>query len=171
MACGLPSLNGAARPRQCHPRAYRVGAIPTSISRTFPPRGGVTAIAIPPLRLLEHVTKLCGPAPVIRATTRQGPPMPPSEHPFSTAIRTCSSLRVGISPGDIRVPAPIEPGAAPEMTQEVVERVEALLPMLRERAQEAEDLRRIPDESIKALQEAGFFRLLQPRQWGGHAAD
>ncbi len=57
------------------------------------------------------------------------------------------------------------------MTQEVVERVEALLPMLRERAQEAEDLRRIPDESIKALQEAGFFRLLQPRQWGGHAAD
>jgi 3-hydroxy-9,10-secoandrosta-1,3,5(10)-triene-9,17-dione monooxygenase len=57
------------------------------------------------------------------------------------------------------------------MTQEVVERVEALLPMLRERAQEAEDLRRIPDESIKALQEAGFFRLLQPRRWGGHAAD
>ncbi|MGF6887577.1 3-hydroxy-9,10-secoandrosta-1,3,5(10)-triene-9,17-dione monooxygenase [Nocardia sp. GAS34] len=57
------------------------------------------------------------------------------------------------------------------MTQEVVERVEALLPMLRERAQEAEDLRRIPDESIKALQEAGFFRLLQPHQWGGHAAD
>jgi len=57
------------------------------------------------------------------------------------------------------------------MTQQVVERVEALLPMLRERAQEAEDLRRIPDESIKALQETGFFRLLQPRQWGGHAAD
>ncbi len=57
------------------------------------------------------------------------------------------------------------------MTQEVTERVEALLPMLRERAQEAEDLRRIPDESMKALQETGFFRLLQPKQWGGHAAD
>ncbi|WP_040788227.1 3-hydroxy-9,10-secoandrosta-1,3,5(10)-triene-9,17-dione monooxygenase oxygenase subunit [Nocardia paucivorans] len=57
------------------------------------------------------------------------------------------------------------------MTQEVTERVEALLPTLRARAQEAEDLRRIPDESIKDLQETGFFRLLQPRQWGGHAAD
>ncbi|WP_280265659.1 3-hydroxy-9,10-secoandrosta-1,3,5(10)-triene-9,17-dione monooxygenase oxygenase subunit [Nocardia wallacei] len=57
------------------------------------------------------------------------------------------------------------------MTQEVVERVEALLPMLRERAQEAEDLRRIPDETMKALQATGFFRLVQPRQWGGHAAD
>ncbi|MEU3011197.1 3-hydroxy-9,10-secoandrosta-1,3,5(10)-triene-9,17-dione monooxygenase oxygenase subunit [Nocardia asteroides] len=57
------------------------------------------------------------------------------------------------------------------MTQEVTERVEALLPTLRERAQEAEDLRRVPDESMKALQETGFFRLLQPKQWGGHAAD
>ncbi|MFI6215772.1 3-hydroxy-9,10-secoandrosta-1,3,5(10)-triene-9,17-dione monooxygenase oxygenase subunit [Nocardia brasiliensis] len=57
------------------------------------------------------------------------------------------------------------------MTQEVTERVDALLPTLRERAQEAEDLRRIPDESMKALQETGFFRLLQPKQWGGHAAD
>ncbi|WP_280186574.1 MULTISPECIES: 3-hydroxy-9,10-secoandrosta-1,3,5(10)-triene-9,17-dione monooxygenase oxygenase subunit [Nocardia] len=57
------------------------------------------------------------------------------------------------------------------MTQEVTERVEALWPTLRERAQEAEDLRRIPDESMKALQETGFFRLLQPKQWGGHAAD
>lgn len=57
------------------------------------------------------------------------------------------------------------------MTQEVTERVEALLPTLRERAQEAEDLRRIPDESIKDLQATGFFKLLQPRQWGGYAAD
>lgn len=62
-------------------------------------------------------------------------------------------------------------GAGPEMTQEVTERVEALLPTLRERAQEAEDLRRIPDETMKSLQETGFFRLLQPKQWGGYAAD
>ncbi|MFI5780085.1 3-hydroxy-9,10-secoandrosta-1,3,5(10)-triene-9,17-dione monooxygenase oxygenase subunit [Nocardia sp. NPDC051570] len=57
------------------------------------------------------------------------------------------------------------------MTREVTERVDALLPMLRERAQEAEDLRRIPDETMKALAETGFFRLVQPRQWGGLAAD
>lgn len=54
---------------------------------------------------------------------------------------------------------------------EVVQKVEALLPVLRDRAQEAEDLRRIPDESVKSLQETGFFRLLQPSQWGGYEAD
>ncbi|MFD4293484.1 3-hydroxy-9,10-secoandrosta-1,3,5(10)-triene-9,17-dione monooxygenase oxygenase subunit [Rhodococcus sp. NPDC058505] len=53
----------------------------------------------------------------------------------------------------------------------VMEKLNELLPAFRERAQETEDLRRIPDESIKALQEAGFFKLLQPKQWGGYEAD
>ncbi|RVW07996.1 flavin-dependent monooxygenase [Prescottella agglutinans] len=56
-------------------------------------------------------------------------------------------------------------------SREVMQRIDALLPVLRERAQETEDLRRIPDESIKALQETGFFRLVQPKQWGGIEAD
>ncbi|WP_305093809.1 3-hydroxy-9,10-secoandrosta-1,3,5(10)-triene-9,17-dione monooxygenase oxygenase subunit [Prescottella sp. R16] len=56
-------------------------------------------------------------------------------------------------------------------SREVMQRIDALLPVLRERAQETEDLRRIPDESIKALQETGFFRLLQPKQWGGYEVD
>ncbi|MDF2470611.1 MAG: monooxygenase, partial [Rhodococcus erythropolis] len=34
-------------------------------------------------------------------------------------------------------------------SHEVMQRLDALLPALRERAQETEDLRRIPDESIK----------------------
>jgi 3-hydroxy-9,10-secoandrosta-1,3,5(10)-triene-9,17-dione monooxygenase len=42
-----------------------------------------------------------------------------------------------------------------------------LLPTLRERAQETEDLRRIPDENIKGLQDTGFFKLLQPRRYDG----
>ncbi|MDQ0380158.1 3-hydroxy-9,10-secoandrosta-1,3,5(10)-triene-9,17-dione monooxygenase oxygenase subunit [Amycolatopsis thermophila] len=49
--------------------------------------------------------------------------------------------------------------------------VRELLPVLRERAQETEDARRIPDESIKALQETGFFKLLQPKTFGGYEAD
>jgi 3-hydroxy-9,10-secoandrosta-1,3,5(10)-triene-9,17-dione monooxygenase len=53
----------------------------------------------------------------------------------------------------------------------VVEAVVDLLPALRERAQEAEDARRVPDESIKALEEAGLFRLLQPARYGGHEAE
>lgn len=54
---------------------------------------------------------------------------------------------------------------------EVLAAVEDLLPVLRERAQETEDARRIPDESIKALQETGFFKLLQPARYGGYESD
>ena len=50
---------------------------------------------------------------------------------------------------------------------EVLDAVRELLPGLRERAQETEDLRRVPDENMKALQDSGFFRLLQPARFGG----
>jgi 3-hydroxy-9,10-secoandrosta-1,3,5(10)-triene-9,17-dione monooxygenase len=53
------------------------------------------------------------------------------------------------------------------MSELVVGAVRELLPGFRERAQETEDARRISVESIKALQETGFFRLLQPRRYGG----
>jgi len=55
-------------------------------------------------------------------------------------------------------------GSAPE---EVLAAVAEILPAFRERAQETEDLRRIPDENIKAMQETGFFKLLQPAAYGG----
>ena len=43
--------------------------------------------------------------------------------------------------------------------------------MFRQRAQEAEDGRVVPAESVKALAETGFFRLLQPASFGGLEAD
>jgi 3-hydroxy-9,10-secoandrosta-1,3,5(10)-triene-9,17-dione monooxygenase len=46
-----------------------------------------------------------------------------------------------------------------------------LLPVLRERAQEAEDARDVPAESVKAIEETGFFRLLQPARFGGLEAE
>ncbi|MFL6144794.1 MAG: 3-hydroxy-9,10-secoandrosta-1,3,5(10)-triene-9,17-dione monooxygenase oxygenase subunit [Labedaea sp.] len=52
----------------------------------------------------------------------------------------------------------------------VVEAVRELLPVLRERAQETEDARRVPEESIKSLRLAGFFKLLQPSRYGGAEA-
>lgn len=55
--------------------------------------------------------------------------------------------------------------------QAVIAGVNDLLPVLRERAQEAEDRREVPAESVKALAEIGFFRLLQPARYGGHEAD
>ena len=56
-------------------------------------------------------------------------------------------------------------------TQAVIGGVTDLLPVLRQRAQEAEDARVVPAESVKALEETGFFRLLQPASAGGLEAD
>jgi 3-hydroxy-9,10-secoandrosta-1,3,5(10)-triene-9,17-dione monooxygenase len=53
----------------------------------------------------------------------------------------------------------------------VVAGVRELLPVLRERAQETEDARVVPAESVKAIEETGFFRLLQPARFGGLEAD
>ncbi len=55
--------------------------------------------------------------------------------------------------------------------RDVVEGVRELLPMLRDRAQEAEDARVVPVDSIKALEGTGFFRLLQPAAYAGFEAD
>ena len=53
------------------------------------------------------------------------------------------------------------------MSERVIDAVRELLPVLRERAQDTEDARRISEESIKALQLTGFFKLLQPKRYGG----
>ncbi|TGD86096.1 flavin-dependent monooxygenase [Mycolicibacterium sp. CH28] len=55
--------------------------------------------------------------------------------------------------------------------QSVLAGIDELLPKLRERAQQTEDLRRIPDATINDLDRVGFFKLLQPEQWGGLQAD
>src|SRR5699024_1414311 len=54
---------------------------------------------------------------------------------------------------------------------EVLDRVRAMLPAVRGRADEAEDLRVLPEKTLDELQSAGFFRLLQPARWGGVEAD
>ncbi|WIN00415.1 flavin-dependent monooxygenase [Actinoplanes oblitus] len=49
--------------------------------------------------------------------------------------------------------------------------IRELLPVLRDRAQEAEDRRTISTETVKSLAATGFFRLLQPARFGGYEAD
>lgn len=51
---------------------------------------------------------------------------------------------------------------------ELIARAEALLPMLRAQAQQCEDLRRVPDETMSAMREAGFLKILQPAEFGGY---
>ncbi|HET9501567.1 MAG TPA: flavin-dependent monooxygenase [Marmoricola sp.] len=57
------------------------------------------------------------------------------------------------------------------MTKAVLDGVRDLLPALRERADEAERLRVVPEASIKELEETGFFRMLQPRRYDGLEGD
>src|SRR6202034_4281396 len=64
-----------------------------------------------------------------------------------------------------------ESGAYAGPEQAVVAAVADLLPVFRQRAQETEDNRDVSAESVKALTETGFFRLLQPASYGGLEAD
>ncbi len=57
------------------------------------------------------------------------------------------------------------------MTQAVLDAVQDLLPTLRERADETERLRQVPEASVKELEETGFFRMLQPKRFDGLEAD
>jgi 3-hydroxy-9,10-secoandrosta-1,3,5(10)-triene-9,17-dione monooxygenase len=46
-----------------------------------------------------------------------------------------------------------------------------LQPVLRERADQCREQRRVPDETIADFHEAGFFKVLQAEQYGGYAMD
>ena len=56
-------------------------------------------------------------------------------------------------------------------TQTVKDGVQDLLPTIRDRAEETERLRMVPESSVKELEEVGFFKLLQPTRFGGLEAD
>ena len=51
---------------------------------------------------------------------------------------------------------------------EVVARANAMIPWLREKADAVEKARMVPVETIQAFKEAGFFKILQPKRWGGY---
>ena len=50
---------------------------------------------------------------------------------------------------------------------ELRERARALLPALKERAARCEELRRLPDETLRDFHDAQLFRIHQPRRLGG----
>jgi 3-hydroxy-9,10-secoandrosta-1,3,5(10)-triene-9,17-dione monooxygenase len=51
---------------------------------------------------------------------------------------------------------------------DIVERARALAPQFGKRSQAAEDARRIPEASVKDMLDAGFARILLPREIGGY---
>lgn len=52
--------------------------------------------------------------------------------------------------------------------EELVARARAIGPRLRERADAADAARNLPGETIREFAEAGLFRVLQPKRWGGY---
>ncbi len=58
-------------------------------------------------------------------------------------------------------------GAAEAGREEILKRARDLVPVLRDRAPEAERLRRMPDATIADFASAGFFRTMQPARYGG----
>ena len=54
---------------------------------------------------------------------------------------------------------------------DLVERVSALVPLLRQHALAAENERRVPQVTLEALDEAGVFRMTAPKKYGGDEAD
>lgn len=55
--------------------------------------------------------------------------------------------------------------------EQLVQRAADLVPVLRRNAEWAEQHRRLPDETIEALAEAGFFKLRTPLRYGGYESD
>jgi alkylation response protein AidB-like acyl-CoA dehydrogenase len=52
--------------------------------------------------------------------------------------------------------------------QELVERAHALKPLLARNAKETDESRRVVEENIAALEEAGLLRITVPKRFGGH---
>jgi len=54
---------------------------------------------------------------------------------------------------------------------DLIAHARAMIPVLARRSQEQRKQRQVLAETIAEMQEAGFFRVLQPRRWGGYEMD
>jgi 3-hydroxy-9,10-secoandrosta-1,3,5(10)-triene-9,17-dione monooxygenase len=63
------------------------------------------------------------------------------------------------------------PGPDADDWAAMVARAKALIPRLRERASQTEELRRLPPETERDLHDTGLFRIVQPKRIGGSEFD
>lgn len=59
------------------------------------------------------------------------------------------------------------PEAATISREVLIERARAMIPALRERAPRTEEARQLLRETVQAFTDAGFFRIVQPKRYGG----
>ena len=64
-----------------------------------------------------------------------------------------------------------EYGLESPRARQLLHAARAMAPALKERSGQCKAERRIPQETIEEFQQAGFFKVLQPDQWGGFAMD
>ena len=58
-----------------------------------------------------------------------------------------------------------------DLNKELVERAKSFVPVLRDRAKETEEIRRIPEATIQELEDAGLFHILRSKRFGGYQAN
>ncbi|WP_211882185.1 GTP cyclohydrolase II RibA [Pseudarthrobacter albicanus] len=89
----------------------------------------------------------------------------PANHRYLAAKRDHTAHTLDLPPAGTGQDLP--PAAAVPTPEDLLARVDALIPGLRERAEETERLRRIPESTMEELKEAGVFHLLSPKAVGG----
>ena len=79
---------------------------------------------------------------------------------------------------DTQVFAPVSADIQPKSStstipsrQELIQRARELVPTLRERFAKASELRKLPTETIEDFHRLGFFKVVQPKRYGGYELD
>lgn len=62
-------------------------------------------------------------------------------------------------------------GLGSPRAEQLLEAARAMGPALIQRRAQCKAERRVPDATVREFHEAGFFKILQPEQWGGYAMD
>ncbi len=61
--------------------------------------------------------------------------------------------------------------AQPNLTDQLYQAARDMLPALRQRSQECAQLGHLPEATVQEMQDAGFFRIMQPARYGGFELD
>ncbi|MDP9696518.1 UNVERIFIED_ORG: GTP cyclohydrolase II [Arthrobacter globiformis] len=91
----------------------------------------------------------------------------PANHGYLAAKRDRTAHTLELSRADVGHVPPV-PGRTVPSHDELLSRVDELVPRLRDRAEETERLRRLPEATMNDLKEAGVFRILAPLELGGY---
>ena len=55
--------------------------------------------------------------------------------------------------------------------EDLYKRAYDIKPVLKSRAEETAKLRRLTDETMQDFKDLGFFKIVQPKRWGGYEMD